>query len=100
MSRRTHHSKAELSENFRRFWALRGGPDAFERWRLTGKYPELWVRVTGPGFVAGFSITDVVRSPAPILVARGLKEGLSESRARELIEKKGWRASVIRVVPN
>ena len=50
------------------------------------------VRVVAPHFVAGFETDGIVRRAAPIL--RRL-EGLSDDAARVVIDRAGWRASVV-----
>jgi len=86
-------SKQALSENFRRFWELRGGAFAYEQWRLTGKMPSITIQVRGPNFTAGAVITDHVTMCAPILRAHIL--GKTESEARAIIKRKGWTAIVV-----
>jgi hypothetical protein len=87
-------SKKTLSENFRRFWMLRGGASGFERWRQTGFIPEVLVSVDAPHFNAGFVITDRVIRCAPIL--RKHLMGKTESEARAIIKRNGWTAVVVR----
>jgi hypothetical protein len=83
-----------MSESFRRFWAARGGPTAFEAWRL-GKapIPMLVVRVdgAGPDLVASFEIDDEVRRAAPALHCL---LGMTETQVRVEIARRGWTATV------
>ncbi len=84
-----------VSEALRRFWALRGGPEAFEAWRIgRAPIPSLLVQVTGPRFCAAFVIDDEVREAAPIL-RRDLM-GKTEAQARAVIASKGWKAVVVK----
>lgn len=51
------------------------------------------VRVVAPHFVAGFETDGIVRRAAPIFGKRFV--GLRDDQARQIIERFGWKASVI-----
>jgi hypothetical protein len=81
--------------DFQRFWGARGGPAAFEAWRVgRAPIPQLLVRVVAPTFVAAFVIDDEVRECAPIL--RRYLAGKTEVEARAVVAARGWRASIVR----